>query len=46
VHPAALGHVFTHEDGWLGPYFAKHPEYEILNRKSRLGRNPVVDART
>jgi hypothetical protein len=24
--------AFTHEDGWLGPYFAKHPEYDILNR--------------
>lgn len=22
--------AFTHEDGWLGPYFAKHPEYETL----------------
>jgi hypothetical protein len=23
--------AFTHEDGWLGPYFAKHPQYEKLN---------------
>lgn len=22
--------AFTHEDGWLGPYFAKHPQYEQL----------------
>lgn len=22
--------AFTHEDGWLGPYFAKHPNYETL----------------
>ena len=22
--------VFTHEDGWLGPYFAKHPQFEKL----------------
>ncbi|KQU67164.1 MULTISPECIES: DUF4275 family protein [unclassified Rhizobacter] len=22
---------FTHEDGWLGPYFAKHPQYDKLN---------------
>jgi len=23
--------AFTHEDGWLGPYFAQHPDYERLN---------------
>lgn len=23
--------AFTHEDGWLGPYFAKHRQYEMLN---------------
>ncbi|SHM27172.1 DUF4275 family protein [Rhizobacter sp. OV335] len=22
---------FTHEDGWLGPYFAKHPQHDRLN---------------
>lgn len=22
--------AFTHEDGWLGPYFAKHPHYARL----------------
>jgi hypothetical protein len=22
--------AFTHEDGWLGPYFAKHPNYNAL----------------
>ena len=22
--------AFTHEDGWLGPYFAKHPDYSKL----------------
>ncbi len=22
--------AFTHEEGWCGPYFAKHPEYESL----------------
>lgn len=22
--------AFTHEDGWLGPYFARHPDYERL----------------
>ena len=25
--------AFTHEDGWLGPYFAKHPEYEELQEE-------------
>lgn len=24
--------AFTHEDGWLGPYFAKHKSYAILER--------------
>jgi hypothetical protein len=23
--------AFTHEDGWLGPYFAKHANFEQLN---------------
>ena len=23
--------AFTHEDGWLGPYFAKHRDYEKLS---------------
>lgn len=23
--------AFTHEDGWLGPYFARHPDYASLN---------------
>ena len=22
---------FTHEDGWLGPYFAKHPQFHQLH---------------
>ena len=22
--------AFTHEEGWLGPYFAKHPKYTML----------------
>jgi len=25
--------AFTHEDGWLGPYFARHADYEILQKK-------------
>jgi len=23
--------AFTHEEGWLGPYFAYHPKYKSLN---------------
>jgi hypothetical protein len=26
--------AFTHESGWLGPYFATHPCYEPLNKKN------------
>mgnify|MGYP003629079511 CR=1 FL=1 len=25
--------AFTHEEGWLGPYFARHPEYEKLQEQ-------------
>ncbi len=28
--------VLTHEDGWLGPYFAKHVDYQNLNRANLL----------
>lgn len=24
--------AFTHEEGWLGPYFAKHANFEALNK--------------
>ena len=26
--------AFTHEDGWLGPYFAKHMRYITLNQQN------------
>jgi hypothetical protein len=26
--------AFTHEAGWLGPYFAKHPNYDLLNARN------------
>jgi hypothetical protein len=26
--------AFTHEDGWFGPYFSKHPDFEQLNKKN------------
>ena len=27
--------AFTHEDGWLGPYFARHPNYQQLNEANQ-----------
>ena len=27
--------AFTHEDGWLGPYFARHPSFERLNEANQ-----------
>ena len=29
--------AFTHEDGWYGPYFAKHPEYDFLVQENLKG---------
>ncbi len=26
--------AFTHEDGWLGPYFARHPRFDELNAEN------------
>lgn len=26
--------AFTHEDGWLGPYFARHRDFEALDREN------------
>lgn len=26
--------AFTHEDGWLGPYFARHPQYQQLEQEN------------
>jgi Domain of unknown function (DUF4275) len=26
--------AFTHEAGWLGPYFARHPDYDSLNAQN------------
>lgn len=40
VFPADLAWTmaFTHEEGWLGPYFAKHPNYEALVTKAQQQR--------
>lgn len=26
--------AFTHEDGWLGPYFARHPDFDRRDREN------------
>lgn len=31
----AWTYAVTHEDGWLGPYFAKHKDYDLLNEKNK-----------
>jgi len=39
---------FTHEDGWLGPFFARHPEWEQLdqiNQSTLLKSRKKADAR-
>ena len=28
--------AFTHEDGWLGPYFARHERFSELNRDNEM----------
>ena len=28
--------AFTHEDGWLGPYFARHERFSELNRENEM----------
>jgi hypothetical protein len=33
--------AFTHEEGWLGPYFALHPNYEALNRANEEYRKKL-----
>lgn len=38
--------AFTHEDGWLGPYFARHPDFVKLNaaNQSRLHKLREAEA--
>ncbi|WP_236250512.1 DUF4275 family protein [Microbulbifer sp. ALW1] len=33
--------AFTHEEGWLGPYFAKHPNYSILEKENEAHRQKL-----
>jgi len=37
VFPANLAWTmaFTHEDEWLGPYFARHPQFSALDAENR-----------
>ena len=36
--------AFTHEEGRLGPYFAKHKDYENLNEKNekQIGKDKQI----
>lgn len=36
--------AFTHEQGWLGPYFAKHPDYARLDAANRARIRKREDA--
>jgi hypothetical protein len=41
--------AFTHEEGWLGPYFAKHPNYQSLekeNEKYKLKLQQIAHAKS
>ena len=33
--------AFTHEEGWLGPYFAKHPHYSPLEKENEKHRKKL-----
>lgn len=48
VFPANLAWTmaFTHEDGWLGPFFARHRDFERLSREnqSRLRKAQEAEA--
>ena len=33
--------AFTHEDGWLGPYFAKHRDYQKLELENEQYRDKL-----
>jgi len=36
--------AFTHEDGWLGPYFARHRDYASLNEANLAKLRKVREA--
>lgn len=37
--------AFTHEEGWMGPYFARHENYEALNMKNEkeIDKNKQIE---
>lgn len=35
--------AFTHEDGWLGPYFARSADYEALNAQNLQGMRKAAE---
>ena len=37
--------AFTHEEGWMGPYFAKHENYETLKLKNekQIEKNKQIE---
>jgi hypothetical protein len=35
--------AFTHEEGWLGPYFAKHKSYKKLELENELYRKKLAE---
>ncbi|MBH9577043.1 DUF4275 family protein [Inhella proteolytica] len=36
--------AFTHEAGWLGPYFARHPDFAALNHANQLKLQKRLEA--
>jgi hypothetical protein len=36
--------AFTHEDGWHGPYFARHPDYSALNVANQARLHKAAEA--
>lgn len=36
--------AFTHEAGWLGPYFARHPDYSALNAANQARLRNAAEA--
>jgi hypothetical protein len=38
--------AITHEDGWLGPYFARHQDFEKLDRENAARNRKEREAQT
>lgn len=36
--------AFTHEDGWLGPYFARHRHFEALDLENKMRVRKAIEA--